>query len=75
MSKYEKLDAIVAELSEEQVDAVVSFARSMTAEPYFDRASPEALASIERGLAQVAQADTVPLSELAQRLAKAARAK
>jgi PHD/YefM family antitoxin component YafN of YafNO toxin-antitoxin module len=45
----------------------------MTDEPFYARASPEALASIERGLEQIARGETVSLDELACRLSAAAK--
>jgi len=73
MTKTEQLTAVAAQLSDEQLDALLSFARSMSDEPFYDRASPEAMASIERGLEQIARGETVSLDELSKRLAAAAK--
>jgi hypothetical protein len=68
MTKIEQLAAVAAQLSEDQIDALLTFACAMKHEPFFDKAPPEALASLERGLQQVARGETVSLDELAQRL-------
>lgn len=73
MTKAEQLTAVAERLSEEQIDALLSFARSMTEEPFYDKAPPEALASLERGLEQVARGETVSLDELSKRLEAAAK--
>ena len=73
MTKIEQLQAAVQSLSEEQVEALISFARSMKGKPFYDSALPEALASIDRGLAQIARGDTVSLEELSRRLDDAAK--
>jgi predicted transcriptional regulator len=74
MTRIEKLQAAAAALSDDQIDALISLARSMMSKPFYDEASPDALRSIERGLDQVARGETVTLDELADRLARAARA-
>jgi len=73
MSKTEQLAAVAERLSEEQVDALLSLAHSMVDEPFYDKASPEALASLERGLEQIARGETVSLDELSRRLEAAAK--
>ena len=73
MTKTEQLSAVAARLSEEQIDALLSFARSMTDEPFYEKAPPEALASLERGLEQLARGETVSLDELSKRLEGAAK--
>ena len=75
MTKTEQLTAVVERLSEEQVDALLSFAQSMAAEPVYTKAPPEALASLELGLEQLARGETVSLDELAVRLKAAAEPK
>jgi hypothetical protein len=67
MSKTEQLAAVAERLSEEQVDALLSLAHSMVDEPFYDKAPPEALASLERGLEQIARGETVSLDELSRR--------
>ena len=74
MTRIEKLQAAAADLSDDQFDALISLARSMTSKPFYDEAPPAVLRSIERGLEQVARGETVTLDELADRLAHAARA-
>jgi hypothetical protein len=73
MSKTEQLAAVAERLSEEQVDALLSLAHSMVDEPFYDKAPPEALASLERGLEQIARGETVSLDELSRRLEAAAK--
>jgi predicted transcriptional regulator len=73
MTKAEQLTAVAEKLSDEQVDALLSFARSMADEPFYDQAPPDALASLERGLQQVARGETVSLEELSERLKAAAK--
>jgi hypothetical protein len=73
MTKTEQLAAVAGRLSDEQIDALLSFARSMIDEPFYDHAPPEARASIERGLDQIAGGETVTLDELSERLAAAAK--
>ena len=73
MTKAEQLTAVAERLSEEQVDALLSLARSMVDEPFYDKAPPEALASLERGLEQIARGKTVSLDELSKRLETAAK--
>jgi Holliday junction resolvase len=68
MTKAEQLTVVAERLSEEQIEALLSFARSMTGEPYYDKAPPEALASLELGLEQVARGETISLDELSRRL-------
>lgn len=73
MTKTEQLTAVAERLSEEQIDALLSFARSMAGEPFYDKASPEARASLDRGLEQIARGETVSLDELSKRLEAAAK--
>ena len=74
MTKAEQLTAVAQRLSDEQVDALLSFARSMAEEQsYYDKASPEALASLERGLEQIERDEHVSLDELSERLKAAAK--
>ncbi len=73
MSKTEQLTAVVERLSDEQIDALLSLARWMIDEPLYDRAPAEARASLDRGLDQIANGETVTLDELSERLAAAAK--
>ena len=68
MTKAEQLTAVAERLSEEQIEALLSFARSMAEEPFYEKAPPEALASLERGLEQVARGETMLLDDFADRL-------
>lgn len=73
MTKAEQLTVVAERLSEEQIDALLSFARSMTEEPFYDKAPPDALASLERGLEQLARGETTLLDDFADRLKIAPR--
>ena len=73
MTKSEQLTAVAESLTDEQIDALLDFAQSMTDEAFYERAPPEALASLERGLEQLARGETVSLEELADRLKAAAK--
>ena len=67
MSKTEELVREVAKLSDEQVATLIDLARSMAERPFYETAPPEALASLDRGLAQLERGDTLTLDELAKR--------
>ena len=73
MTKTEQLTAVAERLSEEQIDALLDFAQSMAGRPFYETAPPEALASLERGLAQIAAGEVVELGELDKRLKAAAK--
>jgi hypothetical protein len=73
MTKTEQLTAVAEHLTEEQIDALLYYAQSMAGQTLYDNASPEALASLERGLEQLARGETVSLDELAKRLNAAAK--
>jgi hypothetical protein len=73
MTKTEQLTAVAEQLSDEQVDALLSFARSMADEPFYEKAPAEALASLERGLEQIDRGETMSLDELSKRLEAAAK--
>jgi hypothetical protein len=73
MTKTEQLTVVAERLSEDQIDALLSFAQSMADEPFYEKAPPEALASLERGLEQIARGVTVSLDELSKRLEAAAK--
>jgi hypothetical protein len=73
MTKTEQLAVVAGRLSEDQIDALLSFAQSMADEPFYEKAPPEALASLERGLEQIARGETVSLDELSKRLEAAAK--
>ncbi|MEI9902058.1 MAG: hypothetical protein WDN31_20340 [Hyphomicrobium sp.] len=73
MGNIERLQEVAQALTDEQVEALITFARSMKDKPFYDSAPPEALASIERGQAQIERGETVSMEDLAHRLAKAAK--
>jgi hypothetical protein len=73
MTKTEQLAAVARRLTEEQIDALLDFAQSMAGRSFYDDAPPEALASLERGLAQIAAGEVVELDELDRRLKAAAK--
>jgi hypothetical protein len=45
----------------------------MADEPFYEKAPPEALASLERGLEQIGRGETTSLDELSKRLEAAAK--
>ena len=67
MSRTDELIREAAKLSDAQVAALIDLARSMAERPFFEIAPPEALASLDRGLAQLECGDTLTLDELAKR--------
>ena len=73
MTQLEKLEAAAKALSEPQIEALIGFARSMQGKAYFDTAPPEAIASIERGLAQIDAGLTLSLDELSARMKRSAQ--
>jgi len=73
MTKAEQLKAVADRLGEEQIDSLLALARSMADTPFYDRAPPAALASLERGLEQLARGETVSLDQLSSRLEIAAK--
>jgi hypothetical protein len=73
MSRTERLTAVVERLTNEQIEALLDFAQSMADEPFYERAPPAALASLDRGLEQLARGESVGLDELADRLKAAAK--
>ena len=73
MTKTEQLTDVAEQLSEEQVDALLSFARSLAEEPFFEKAPAQALTSLERGLRQIDRGETVSMGELSKRLEEAAK--
>jgi len=52
MSKIDDLTKVAAGLSDQQLDGLLDFARSLAGEPYLETAPPEARDAIERGLSQ-----------------------
>jgi hypothetical protein len=73
MTKTEQLTAIAERLSDHQLDSLLHFAQSMADKPFYGTAPPEALASLERGLEQVARGQTLTLDDLSKRLELAAK--
>lgn len=70
MSKIDQLTSAAKALPEAQLDGLIAFARDLASEPAYDSASPEALASIERGLAEHAAGESKPASEVFARLGR-----
>ena len=68
MTKTEQLAAVAERLSEDQIDALLSLARSMIEQPFYDGAPPEALASLKRGLEQAERGETLSLDDLSRRV-------
>jgi len=73
MTKAEQLTAVAAQLSEEQIDALLYFAQSMAEGATYDSAPPEALASLQRGLEQIESGEVFALEELRERLTRAGK--
>jgi hypothetical protein len=73
MTKTEQLAAVAEKLTNEQVDALLDFAQSMAGEPFYEHAPPDALASLDRGLEQLARGEAVSLDQLVARLQGAAK--
>lgn len=72
MTKAQHLTVVAERLSDDQLDALIQFAEHMSEPPFLDTAPPDALASLERGLAQLANNESVSLAELTDRLQAAA---
>jgi hypothetical protein len=73
MTKIEQIAREAQALSDHQLEAALEFIRSMKREPLFYSAPPEALASLERGLAEVGRGETLSLEEVDRRLSAAAK--
>ena len=73
MTKTQQLTAVAERLTEEQIDALLAFAQSMAEEQFYEEVPPEALASLELGLEQLARGETVSIEELAVRLEAASK--
>ena len=67
-AKIEQLTQTAATLSEEHIDGLIAYAAYLAGRPLYDVAPPEVLASIDRGLAQHARANTVPATTVFDRL-------
>ena len=72
MDKTLELADAASKLSDEQLAALIELARAMSERPFYEQAPPAALASLERGLAQLERGESVSLDELAERLQTAA---
>jgi hypothetical protein len=68
MTKIEHLSQTAAALSEDQLDGLIEYAKYLVSEPFYASAPPEALASIERGLAQHAAGQHIPADQVLARL-------
>lgn len=68
MTKLDRLTQAASTLRDEQLDGLLGYVESLSAAPFYYSAPPEALASIERGLAQVANGETMPGEEVFARL-------
>ncbi|HEX6000246.1 MAG TPA: hypothetical protein VFZ16_12775 [Hyphomicrobiaceae bacterium] len=73
MARTEQLVAVAERLTDEQIEALLDFAQSMTHEPFYERAPAEASESLGRGLAELDRGEAVPFEELADRLSTAAK--
>jgi hypothetical protein len=68
MTKIDQLTQAARSLTDEQIDGVLAYAKSLSGEAYYATAPADALASIERGLAQLAASDTRSAGDVFQRL-------
>ena len=68
MTKIEQLAQAATALTDEQVDHLLAYTKYLAGETTYSTASPEALASIERGLAQHARGDSWPAADVFTRL-------
>jgi replicative superfamily II helicase len=68
MTKIEQLAHAATTLTEEQIDGLLAYAKSLTGESYYASATAEAKISIERGLAQHHAGDTRPAARTFDRL-------
>lgn len=68
MTKIEQLTTTAATLPDDQIDGLIAYARYLQSEPFFYCASPEALASLERGIAEADAGNVRPASEVFQRI-------
>ncbi len=73
MERTDELTRVVAQLSDEQLASLTDLARTMTERPFYETAPPDALASLQRGLAQLKRGETVTLDELDARLRTASK--
>ena len=71
MTKIEQLTAAASALTDKQIDCLIEQANYLAGEPYLRSASPELLASIERGLAEHRAGNTMPAEEVFERLRRA----
>jgi predicted transcriptional regulator len=59
MTKLNELAKAAGGLPPEQLDALIHLAVTMRSTPFLDRAPPEAIAALERGLAEIAAGKAV----------------
>jgi hypothetical protein len=70
MTKLDILNDTARSLSSEQLEALIDFARSMGKRRFADTAPPEALAALDKGLAEIRQGQTVAGPDVFDRLDK-----
>ena len=68
MTKIEQLAQAATALTDEQIDGLLAYTKYLSGETYYDSASANTRASIERGLAQHAAGDTRPAASVFDRL-------
>ena len=64
MTKVEQLAATASTLSGDQLDGLLAFGRQLNSAPYYDRAPPAAIASIDRGLSDLGDGKTIPSGDV-----------
>lgn len=70
MTKVDQLAAAAEALSDDQLDALIDIAKGMKDKPFYYTAPPEALALLDRGLAEIAAGQTIPGEEVFARIDK-----
>ncbi len=64
MTKVDQLTAAAETLSDDQLDALIDIARGMKDRPFYYAAPPEALALLDRGLAEIEAGRTISGEEV-----------
>lgn len=75
MTKVEKLAAAAEALSDDQIDALISVAQAMKDRPFYYRAPPEALAAMDRGLAEAAAGKSISGDDVLARIDQGLKAR
>lgn len=68
MTKIEQLTQTATSLSDEQLDALIAYARYLAGEPLFYTVPVDVRASIEQGLSEYRSGNTIPAADVFTRL-------